>query len=806
MIVKQLSAAVGYLPIALDLAAARVARGKSWSELNSALTAEIARLEELEGVRRRSKKETRLEASFNLSINNLREDFPETWESFVWLGVLPEDVNIAAPMVATLWDVDLAEAAERLELFWNDALLLPGVSTEIDEKEWKTYRLHDLLHDLARKWLTTEKNPGLGLTIPQAHGALLERYQNQLNTEKWHELADDGYIHEHLSWHMEKAGCIDSIHQLLREETESGKNGWYSACDRLGKTAIFVADVARAWKLAEKDYEINPGKTVGLQIRYLLIISSLNDIASKIYPDIATTLVERKLWTPSQGLAYAYQIQSLPNRLQVLIGNETHLVTLLIAIASNSSKPEIWSKVLRLAHNVRGGSEIEYMIRLIVPNLPDHFIPTVLEIALAIENEAYRASSLCHIVPRLSDELLLKVLEVARKIEHKFCRAKLLGVLAPRLPYIWQETLQSILDIEKEDSRSNLFDVIAPNLPKNLLPQVLEMAFSIEGEDYRANAVGDIIKYHPNLLTEIFKNINSSSRFHTFTLSKIAKYYSTQSPLLALEIALQIQPIANQVDVLCEIAPHLPQEALPQVIEIAFAFNNDRYLAAIVNSIGSRLPKNLLPTVVDTTLGFEDKSNWTDVLSAIAKDLSKNVLYQFVDDAAVINDREVKSKILCTIAPYLPEIWTETLDNILNIENSYERLTLLASVVQYLPNNLLPQVLELARTAENLERKAELFSELAPHLPEIWDEALEAIFENHRTRRYLNHLIHKTSAVHSPLPFTLWSKTIDFLKYLNREETLDSIKKNIQLIKDLGDLDSLEEIADAAIDIRRWFP
>ena len=74
---KKLAEAVGYLPIALDLAAARIARGKSWSELNSALTAEIVRLEVLEGIRRRRKKETLLEASFNLSLNFLREDFPE---------------------------------------------------------------------------------------------------------------------------------------------------------------------------------------------------------------------------------------------------------------------------------------------------------------------------------------------------------------------------------------------------------------------------------------------------------------------------------------------------------------------------------------------------------------------------------------------------------------------------------------------------------------------------------------------------------------------------------------------------------
>ncbi len=354
---KQLAAAVGYLPIALDLAAARVARGKSWAELNSALTAEIARLEVLEGIRRRSKKETRLEASFNLSLNVLREDFPEAWDSFVWLGILPEDVSIAAPMVATLWEIEVTEAAERLELFWNDALLLPGVPVRIGTPEWKTYRIHDLLHALAINWLTKKKSPGLGLTIPKAHRVLLERYQKHLDDGMWHKLKNDGYIHDYLTWHMEKAGCADSIHQLLQEETESGKNGWYSKCESLGKTAIFVGDVARAWKLAEAEYNTNPSRAIGLQCRYCLITSSFNTIAANIPPELISVLVEKNVWTTAQGLAYARQVQSQRDRAETL--------------------------------------------RILASHFSENLMPEALEAARKIRDESYRAEGLSSLVPNV---------------------------------------------------------------------------------------------------------------------------------------------------------------------------------------------------------------------------------------------------------------------------------------------------------------------------------------------------------------------------------------------------------------------
>ena len=118
--------AVGYLPLALELAAVRVARGTSWTALREALEQEISRLESLEGPRRRRRGHLQLEATFNLSLNALRADDEEAWRAFVWMGVLPEDVLIAAPMAATLWDLDEEEAGSLLELLWNDALLLSG--------------------------------------------------------------------------------------------------------------------------------------------------------------------------------------------------------------------------------------------------------------------------------------------------------------------------------------------------------------------------------------------------------------------------------------------------------------------------------------------------------------------------------------------------------------------------------------------------------------------------------------------------------------------------------------------------------
>ncbi len=336
---------VGYLPLALELGATQVVEGLSWDDLIVDLKGEIADLEalnllEADEISSESKrKKYSLIASFNLSFKQLPQ---EKLEKFAWLGVLPEDVTITQAMASTLWGYKPRKARDLLRFLRAKALLLDGVP----DKNTPTYRLHDLVHDFASNLLVAptipqEKGnlPGLGLTLVEAHEKFLKLYQNQTKDQLWHSLDDDGYIHDHLTWHMAKAGCVDSIHELLREETESGKNGWYSKCEYLGKTAIFVGDVARAWKLAETEYESNHPRAIGLQCRYSLIISSLNTIAGNIPPELIAVLVEKNVWSPAQGLAYSRQVQSLPQRVTAL----SKLV---------SYFPEIWSEALDAAGHI----------------------------------------------------------------------------------------------------------------------------------------------------------------------------------------------------------------------------------------------------------------------------------------------------------------------------------------------------------------------------------------------------------------------------------------------------------------------
>jgi len=321
---KNLAKTVGYLPLALELGAAQVKDGITWDELLEDLQAEIAYLEILDRAdaedtpHEEKRKHYSLIASFNLSLKRLKS---ARLRQFIWLGVLPDDVTITEKMAATLWDCRLTEARKTLRYLRGKALLLTGVSSE----QITNYRVHDLLHDLARNLLQASSHPqadyqlpGLGLSITEAHQQLLSRYQRQTKNGLWHSLEDDGYIYNHLLWHLEKAQQIAQIHLLLREETAEGHNGWYSQCEKEGKTAVFIKDIARAWQLAEEHFSENKSEFMGLQVRYALITTSLNSLAGNIPAELMALLIQHEIWTPAQGLAYVRQNQDDEKRAERL--------------------------------------------------------------------------------------------------------------------------------------------------------------------------------------------------------------------------------------------------------------------------------------------------------------------------------------------------------------------------------------------------------------------------------------------------------------------------------------------------------
>ncbi|ODV37868.1 NB-ARC domain-containing protein [Microcystis aeruginosa] len=808
---KNLAKIVGYLPLALELTAAQIEDGIPWAELIEDLRAEIANLEILDRLEagdtanEEKRKHYSLIACFNLSLKRLNG---QRLRQFSWLGVLPDDVTITEKMAATLWDCQVREARQTLRYLRSKALLLTGVSSE----QITNYRVHDLLHDLARNLLQASSHPetdyqlpGLGLSMAEAHQQLLQRYQKQikispltplekggkevevplekerspltplekggkevevplikgdLGGSNWHSLEDDGYIYNQLLWHLEKAGQIAQIHLLLREETAEGHNGWYSQCEKEGKTAVFIKDVSRAWQLAEEHFIENKSESMGLQVRYALITTSLNSLATNIPPELIAALIKHEIWTPAQGLAYVRQNQDSKKQAAGLTAISPYLTSTLLSEALEIARgigdksdrvealtglvpylPEVLPEALEVARGIGKETDRAWALTGLVPHLPE-VLPEALEVARGIGDKYYRAIALTRFVSRLP-EVLPEALAVARGIGDEYYRAIALTRFVSRLPEVLPEALAVARGIGDEDKRIKALIGLAPHFPESLLPEALEIARGIGDEFNRASVLTELASHLPEVLPEalaVARGIGKET-YRAWALTGLVSHLPEVLPE-ALAVARGIGDESERGWALTELVSHLP-EVLPEALAIARGIRDEYYRASVLTELASHLPE-VLPEALAVARGIEDQFFRALALTGLAPRLPE-VLPEALEIARGIGNEYYRAEALIGLAPHLPEVLPEALAIARAIEHESDRARALTGLAPHLPE-VLPEALAIARAIEHESDRAMALTGLAPYLPEVLPEALEVARgignEDNRARALTNLVPH----------------------------------------------------------------
>jgi hypothetical protein len=649
----QVARAVGCLPLALELAAAQVADGLSWAALLADLESEVARLEsldqagaeEIEGEAQR--KRLSLTASLNLSLTRLPQ---RRRNCLAWIGVLADDAPVNEEMAAVIWQMESGGAREMLQYLRNKALLLIRTSRP---NGTPTFAMHDLIHDSARRLLTAPTAPtspgnlpGLGLEMPQAHTELLRRYRSKTRGGYWHTLAADGYIHGRLGWHLERAGDIEGLHALLREETVEGRNGWYEANERLGQASNFVECVAQAWRLVDEAFR-QGRPALGLQCRCALLSASLNSLARNLPPALLEALVHQRLWPMEQGLAYARRTPSAKQKVVALAR--------LAELALLGERAEVLSEALDAACSIGDeGARSEALVAL-APNLPGELLRKGLDAAGSIiESEWARSEALAALAPHLPAELLREALDAARSIGIERARSRALVALARHLP----EPGRSAVLREALDAARSIGDegvafywalaALAPHLPAELLREALDAARSIGDEGARSGALAILASHLPE---------------------------GERAAVLreALDAARSIGDKGARYEALAILASHLPERertaVLREALDAARSIRNEWARSRALASLASHLPAELLREALDAARSIGHEGARSGVLTALALHLPAELLGEALDAARSIEEEEPRSEALAALAPRLAAlplrdlstIWTQTL-------------------------------------------------------------------------------------------------------------------------------------------------
>ncbi|MGK7921014.1 MAG: NB-ARC domain-containing protein [Trichodesmium sp.] len=778
-----------YLPLALELAATQVADGISWQVLLADIKREsrlkakdgnvswgvlltdilqdmglkiFDRLREKDVTESASLKQLSLTASLNSSIKRLT---PNTRENFIWLGILPDNVTITQGMTTVLWNMDdEGDARDELEYLRSQGLLLDGVPLA-DGKP--TYRLHESFHELARNLLTAPLKPrrrggmsGLGIGLTEAHGIFLEKYRRLTDNNLWHTLPNDGYIHQHLVWHLEKAGKIDEIHGLLAEESKSGANGWYETCQHLGKTGIFINDVTRAWKLAELDWnESRLPQIVSLQCRYALITASINSLAAELPVDLLIPL----MYSPEQALTYALEkpdprdkvyylakvVDYLPENLknQTLsealaaarkIRTERDRTPALIALADKLTPeilPEAMATALKLQYT---GSQYRTQVLVaFADKLIPQLLPEFLVAALEIENSTNRLQLIDALTERLTPELLPEVLATIRQIRKDSYRARGLAPFADKFPEILPELLAIATQIQSKQYRAKAFVELSDKLRPELLPELLAAVRQIESEPYRAETFAALSdKLTPELLPELLAAARQikSEYSRAETLGALANRLPEILPE-ALTAARHIENHGSRAYALLALLEKFP-EVLPEVMAAAGQlqtdyYGGDEYRLGLLKTLVEKLTPEVLPEALAFAREIKSDRYRAEAMRYLAKKLTPEVLPEALAFTRQIDNEEFHFLALYYILLYvLPnKLTSEVLPEALAAAQQIQDEGLRARALGYslgdkLTPELLPEALAAARQIQNEEDRGRVLSYLAGRLPEILPEAL----------------------------------------------------------------------------------
>lgn len=221
---------LGYLPLALELAGARLREGMSGAEWLKT----FRHVSQIKLGRDSTDPKENLQVCFDLSTERLPEN---DCALYYTIGIFPEDVWIPQPVVIRLWrqvngqmtDFDCQQLVIDLE-----RLALIQVNEE------RSVTLHDLLHDYTRT--------KLGDCYQTTQNELLTAYNP--NSQPWYEIKHEGYLYYQLPYHMIEAGRKDELYSLLTTAPS-----WIEA--RFSKERDLTVEnlIVSVWELYRQDDE-----------------------------------------------------------------------------------------------------------------------------------------------------------------------------------------------------------------------------------------------------------------------------------------------------------------------------------------------------------------------------------------------------------------------------------------------------------------------------------------------------------------------------------------------------------------------
>jgi len=637
--------ALGYLPKAIQLSGAQIKHtsAKDWIDSFSSIR-------DLDLEWNSADPDKSLAAAFKVSLEALEA---QKRELFTVLGIFPEGEDIPDEPIFLIWQA-LVKRITPLQVQNLLKELIDKALIEQTQLEPLQVKLHDLLHDLVLEVL--------GGKASDYHKALLDAYSETRVGEGWHTAPDDGYLYDHLVFHLDKGGEEDDIKILFNNDA------WVQARLREGDFLYrgYTRDLRRAWKISHDQLikqieQGEPALAMSECVRYALIQTSTNSLINKYDPVIVELAVTKNVWTVEHALAITeqrsdpkFQLEIFTYLLQkiavddpmwrsiliraldiyqvienedkyvssksrsdfadVLIG-EKALETLRIILEMRNfyirfdlQNSEVWGK------KQKNRSSLAY---LLIEHLGKDHIQPALEAILTVEE----ISILILIIPHLSSKQIQAVLEWALEIDDELNRYSVLFHIADQLDLMDERQVNTLLNevrnLSFENNQAEILNKLSGRMNSKQVQTSLETSLGFR--DYKTRA---------RVINGLSGQLNGDQLQIALSEALLLKDESYINTLCFLSDRLQGK---QKISVL-QTAQITAQE-IPDDEERAFT------LYKVAKRVHDNQKHQLLLSALKAAEGIDDDYSIAHLLDRLAADFEKEVFEQ--TDDLLINGIEL---------------------------------------------------------------------------------------------------------------------------------------------------------------------
>jgi hypothetical protein len=536
------------------------------------------------------------------------------------------------------------------------------------------------------------------------------------------------------------------------------RNAWQDAKEACGLTDSYLADLDLALRTAAKaaERELAAGEhapSLGDEVRYVAMATSLNELAGRVPPGVAAALVAKAVWTPIQGVSYARRITVAEERAGVLVAlagaldgelQEQVVDEALHALREVDQTPQ-WITLKRLAPHLSARAartvvgtfgdapDAPSILAEVAARLAElGLVEEALDVAAIVGHERNRADALIAIAPKLERDDWPRAVEIAEAIAYESWRYEALGALYARgLAFDRVAEMLDALAALPLHLRAEALARAAEHASGDAREKVLGLARALEDPNDHAKALAGVVRAAEEPVR---------SRLVEELLGLLPDIWEHHRELVLVEIAPRVDgPLVNEAlrvargspAATLALARRLPESERLAVVraEVARARRGRDPLGALLPAGWAAFePAEALEAA--STAG-----NRAAAYEEIAPELPPELLSQALSTLLAVPDQELEvrtvggrepgramARLVGELAAFEGE---EALDRIRSIADEAFRAEALAAAAPKLSERLVGDALDAALAMRSQEARVGALGALAPRLsPERRAEAL----------------------------------------------------------------------------------